>query len=96
MEILTKENLVGAKYCSRCNFQGFRFLGKENQVSFLRISSPIQNQMENHQTLGSSQDPTIFQEVCGTTILWTSVANPPAAYLEFKNAPNPKFIQNLS
>ena len=37
-ESLTKENLVGAKNCSHCNFQGFHSLNKENQVSLVRAS----------------------------------------------------------
>ena len=37
MEILTKENLVGAKDHSHCSFQDFHSLRQENQVSLVRI-----------------------------------------------------------
>ena len=37
MEILTKENLAGAKNCSHCSFQDFGSLGEVNPVSLLRI-----------------------------------------------------------
>ena len=36
MEILTKENLVGAKNCSHCSFQDFHYLTKGNQLSLVR------------------------------------------------------------
>ena len=53
MEILTKENLVGAKSSSQRSFQDVRSLSQENQVSLPRVSSSTQNQMEHHhQTLG--------------------------------------------
>ena len=37
MEILTEENLVGAKNCSHCNFQDFHSLTRGNHVSLVRI-----------------------------------------------------------
>ena len=57
MEILTTENLVGAKTApTAISRKDFRSLTKENQVSLLRIHiSRNQNWMENHQTLGSGR-----------------------------------------
>ena len=60
MEVLTKENLVGATNCSQGNFQNFHSLSKENQVSLVRafLSDPgSESKIRRLKGWGRKNDP---------------------------------------